>query len=146
MFKTAIPTVPLLLGLAGLIPFWALAVGLLLHGGLGISPPTLDSALATYGAIIVSFLGGIRWGLAIPAGDAGPNYAISIVPSLVAWVLLAAPEPWRLAGLGLVALVLGPADLGLVRAGLAPAWFGWLRIILSIGAGLALLLGAYALR
>ena len=129
MSKTAIPPAPLLLGLAGLIPFWALAIGLLLHGALGVSPPQLDAALATYGAIIVSFLGGIRWGLAVPAADTGRNYLISVLPSLVAWALLAAPEPSRLAGLGLVALLLGPIDLGLVRGGLAPAWFGTLRII-----------------
>ena len=146
MSETAIPPAPLLLGLAGLVPFWALAVGLLPHGALGVAPPALDAALATYGAIIVSFLGGIRWGLAVPAGDPGTNYATSVLPSLVAWALLAAPEPWRLAGLGLVALALGPIDLGLVRAGLAPAWFGRLRMILSIGAGLALWLGAFALR
>ena len=71
---------------------------------------------------------------------------ISVLPSLVAWALLAAPEPWRLVGLGLAALALGPIDLGLVRGGLAPAWFGTLRIILSGGAGIALWLGAYALR
>lgn len=146
MSKTAIPPAPLLLGLAGLIPFWALAIGLLMHGALGVTPPQLDAALATYGAIIVSFLGGIRWGLAVPAGDTGRNYLISVLPSLVAWALLAAPEPWRLVGLGLAALALGPIDLGLVRGGLAPAWFGTLRIILSVGAGIALWLGAYALR
>ena len=146
MFKTAIPPVPLLLGLAGLIPFGALALGLLLHGVLGLAPPRLDLALATYGAIIVSFLGGIRWGLAVPAGDAGRHYAISVVPSLAAWALLAAPEPWRLAGLGLVALALGPIDLDLVRSGMAPAWFGTLRLILSGGAGVALWIGAFALR
>ena len=146
MFKTAIPPAPLLLGLAGLIPFWALAVGLLLHGALNVSPPQLDAALATYGAIIASFLGGIRWGLAVPAGDSGRHYAISVVPSLAAWGLLAAPEPWRLAGLGLVALALGPIDLDLVRSGMAPVWFGTLRLILSGGAGVALWIGAFALR
>ena len=146
MSKTAIPPYPLLLGLAGLIPFWALAIGLSMHGALGVVPAQLDMALATYGAIIVSFLGGIRWGLAVPTGDAGRNYAFSVVPSLVGWALLAAPEPWRLAGLGMVALALGPIDLGLVRSGMAPAWFGTLRIILSVGAGIAMWLGAYTLR
>ena len=137
-----IPLAPLMLGLAGLIPFWGLAFLLLLHGAFGLNPSTLDLALATYAAVIISFLGGIRWGLAIRAEDIGGNYAISVVPSLIAWALLAAPEPWRLVGLGLAALVLGPIDLGLVRAGLAPRWFGRLRIILSIGVGVALLLGA----
>ncbi len=138
----AIPTAPLALGLAGLIPFWALALGLLVHGAFGFRVAALDLALATYAAVIVSFLGGMRWGLAVRAGDGGLNYAISVVPSLVAWALLAAPEPWRLAGLGLTALALGPIDLGLVRSGMAPPWFGRLRLILSTGAGLALLLGA----
>ena len=146
MSKTAIPPVPLLLGLAGLIPFWALAIGLSLHGALGVAQPQLDAALATYGAIIVSFLGGIRWGLAVPAGDAARHYVIAVVPSLVAWALLAAPEPWRLAGLGLAALALGAIDLDLVRCGMAPRWFGVLRLILSGGAGLALWIGAFSLR
>ena len=139
-----IPAVPLALGLAGLIPFWALAIALLARGALGLSPATLDLELATYAAIIVSFLGGIRWGLAVPRDGRGANYALSVVPSLVAWACLAAPEPWRLVLLGLVALALGPIDLGLVREGLAPPWFGRLRMILSAGAGVALLLGALA--
>ena len=45
--------------------------------------------------------------------------------------------------LGLVALALGPIDLELVRSGRAPAWFGRLRLILSTGAGVALLLAAF---
>lgn len=146
MPRSSIPSAPLLLGLAGLIPFWALAVTLLAGGVAAVTVPRADLALATYGAIIVSFLGGIRWGLAVRADNGGPQYAISVLPSLVAWALLAAPEPWRLAGLGAVALALGPIDLGLVRAGLAPRWFGRLRIILSVGAGAALWLGAWALR
>ena len=142
----AIPRGPLMLGLGGLIPFWGLAIGVALGGAFGVGPAACDGALATYAAIIVSFLGGIRWGLAV-RDDAGVGaYAIAVLPSLVAWALLAAPEPWRLAGLGLFALALGPVDLTLVRVGAAPPWFGRLRLILSTGAGVALLLGAYGLR
>ncbi|MBE7219690.1 MAG: DUF3429 domain-containing protein [Caulobacteraceae bacterium] len=138
------PRAPLALGLAGLIPFWGLALALLVHGAFGLDPAVIDLALATYAAIIVSFLGGIRWGLATRADDtAAAPYALSVVPSLVAWAALAAHEPWRLAILGLVALALGPLDLGLVRSGAAPAWFGRLRLILSTGAGVALLLAAW---
>ena len=144
--SASIPLVPLGLGLAGLIPFWGLACGLLLHGAFGLDPHALELALATYAAIIVSFLGGIRWGAALGRDAQGTNYAISIVPSLVAWACLLAPAPWRLALLGLAALALGPIDLGLVRQGLAPKWFGRLRLILSTGAGMALILGAIAAR
>ena len=141
----AIPPGPLVLGLGGLIPFWGLAVGVALGGAFGVGLAACDRALVTYAAIIVSFLGGIRWGLAVRDRAAVGAYAIAIVPSLVAWALLAAPEPWRLAGLGLFALALGPFDLALVRAGSAPRWFGRLRLILSTGAGVALLSAAYAM-
>ena len=142
---TSIPAVPLGLGLGGLVPFWGLAVGLMMHGAFGLDPRVIDPALATYAAIIISFLGGIRWGLALGREGQEANFASSIVPSLVAWACLLAPEPWRLALLGAIALSLGPIDLGLVRAGLAPRWFGRLRLILSTGAGVALLLGALAM-
>ena len=139
-----IPIAPLALGLAGLLPFWGLALALLVHSAFGLDTAHVDMALATYAAIIVSFLGGIRWGLALRGGGEDPvPWAISVVPSLVAWAALAVPEPWRLVILGLVALVLGPIDLALVRSGVAPAWFGRLRLILSTGAGVALLLAAF---
>ena len=139
-----IPPALLALGLAGLIPFWGLALAILAHGAFGIDSGRLDLALATYGAIIVSFLGGIRWGLAARADEEGfASYALSVIPSLVAWAALAAPAPWRLAVLGLVVIALGPIDLVLVRSGAAPAWFGRLRLILSTGAGVALLLAAW---
>ena len=144
--SSVIPLVALALGLAGLIPFWGLALGLASRGALGFGVAAIDLALATYAAIILSFLGGMRWGLAAGHDGGDHHYGIAVLPSLVAWACLLAPEPWRLALLGLVALVLGPVDLDLVRAGLAPPWFGRLRLILSTGAGIALLLGAFSLR
>jgi hypothetical protein len=136
-----IPKAPLVLGLAGLLPFWGLM------GAMAVAPPSLSAmtlgvALSTYGAVIVSFLGGIRWGLATAAprqDDVARDYAIAVVPSLLAWGALAFPLPAALAILGVVALGLGPVDRTLA---LAPAWFGRLRMILSLGAGIALILAA----
>jgi hypothetical protein len=141
----SIPTVPLILGLSGLIPFWVLAFGL---GAPGLRPwdsAALDFALVTYAAVILSFLGGIRWGMAVAKSerpDAAMHYVISVVPSLVAWALLILREPLRLGCLGGLALLLGPIDQRLVPAGYAPPWFGRLRLILSCGAGLALIYAA----
>ena len=150
--RRRIPPAPLVLGLGGLIPFWGLALGLLAGGmpayqGMPralarLSADRLDLALAAYAAIIVSFLGGIRWGFAVREGDRGSQYAIGVTPSLLAWAALAAPEPWRLVSLGALLIVLWPLDRGLVRDGVAPAWFGRLRMILSLGAGTAVLVGA----
>lgn len=138
-----IPTVPLLLGLAGLIPFWALAVTLYVPI-LPAPPDLIERALAAYAAIIISFLGGIRWGLAASSDrSAEAHYAVSVLPSLAAWALLAAPEPWRLSAMGVLAIALGPIDYRLVEAGLAPVWLGRLRLLLSSLAGIALLIGAW---
>ena len=137
-----IPLAPLLLGLAGLVPFWALAIAMLLRFPAPAPQAQMANALAAYGAIILSFLGGIRWGLAITTAGTGASYAFSVVPSLIAWALVLAPDPWRLVGLGIVAIACGPIDLRLVHSGAAPFWFGRLRLVLSSGAGAALLLAA----
>ena len=140
------PIIPLGLGLAGLVPFWALALVLVFHVPLPAPRLNVMSALAVYGAIIISFLGGIRWGLAVRTDDAGGNYAISIVPSLIAWGLVFTPDPWRLAALGIAVGGWGLVDQKLVRDGVAPPWFGRLRWILSGGAALALLVAAAGTR
>lgn len=138
---------PLLLGAAGLIPFAALALALLTGVDLGYGAPAIQAALATYAAVILSFLGGIRWGLAVAMEDqerARREYAISVVPSLLAWGALALPAEYRLATLCALVIALGLLDYGLVCRNDAPEWFGRLRLGLSAGAGLALAAGAAA--
>jgi len=56
-----IPTPVLVLGLAGLLPFF---VSAFLSFGSDEKTAALGLlSLGTYGAVILSFLGGIRWGL-----------------------------------------------------------------------------------
>jgi hypothetical protein len=142
--RTAIPTVPLLLGAAGLLPFVGLA--LMRLTGLGLEPEQAGAALSAYGAVIASFLGGIRWGLAVGRPDdaqPGRDYALSVVPSLVAWFgLLMLPTRFELVLLALLIAAWGLLDQDLVRRGLAAPWFGRLRLALSAGAGLSLLAAA----
>ena len=141
---TTVPIGAVLLGVAGLIPFLgfaALAVSGT-DGGLsiiGLSPRTILSA---YGAVIASFLGGIRWGAAAARGSGNADYLVAILPSLIAWAALAAPAPWDLRILGALVLLWGLVDQDLARRGLAPAWMGRLRLILSGVAGAALLVAA----
>ncbi|HEY8567002.1 MAG TPA: DUF3429 domain-containing protein [Beijerinckiaceae bacterium] len=144
MTPRSIPAVPLRLGLAGLIPFVGLAA---LHisgwgGQLAWSPGFVRTGLATYGAVILSFLGGVRWGLALlPANGrtARRDFVFSVIPSLAGWFALALPTPLDLLTLGLLILGLGHLDQDLPARGMAPAWFGTLRMILSAVAGTALL-------
>jgi hypothetical protein len=130
------------LGLAGLLPFIGLSALCLAGAGpvLGIAP---RMALLTYGAVIASFLGGIRWGVALRGTDhAWRDLGLAVVPSLVAWGCLALREPLDLAALGLLVLAWGLVDQDMPRRSLAPPWFGRLRLLLSGVAGLSLLAAA----
>jgi hypothetical protein len=141
---TPVPPLALVLGIAGLIPFLGFAF-LSISGNdaglstVGLSPRTILSA---YGAVIASFLGGIRWGAAAARGGSNLDYVVAILPSLIAWTALALPAPWDLRVLGFLVLAWGLIDQDLPRRGLVPRWLGWLRLGLSGVAGLALLVAA----
>lgn len=139
------PVLPFALGLSGLIPFWALALARVSGLPHGIPPGEVAGMLATYAATILAFLGGIRWGTALRDGDQrriATDYVFGVTPQLFGWGALFLPDPWRFAVLGLGVLLLGPIDRNLVSRGLAPDWFGRLRLLLSLGAGAALFLAA----
>ena len=139
-----VPVLAVILGLGGLIPFIGFAVLSIsgYDGGLGTIGLSPRLILSAYGAIIASFLGGIRWGAAAARGGGNADYVLAIVPSLVAWGALAVPAPWDLRVLGLLVLGWGLVDQDLPRRGLVPNWLGWLRLVLSGVAGVALLVAA----
>jgi Protein of unknown function (DUF3429) len=141
----ATPLAPLALGAAGLLPFAVLALATLSgpDAAFGLSAPFARTALVAYGAVVASFLGGIRWGLVAAEPDQGRvtlDYALAVVPALLAWAGLALPPPWDLRAVGALILLWGLVDQDLIRRGLAPAWLGRLRLALSLGAGAILLL------
>ena len=76
------------LGLAGLIPFVALA--LMAHMADPVHSRSAAAVLAAYGATIVSFLGAIHWGLGMrdPQGPQAPGLVWGVVPSLLGWAAL----------------------------------------------------------
>ena len=130
-----LPQPALLLGLAGLIPFVALAVQV--AAGRPLDPrmtgPALY-ALLIYGAVILSFLGGIQWGLAVASADrsdAWRRYGLSVLPSLVAWAGM-----WVGGQSGLITLAVGVGLWGLYELwstglGEAPRWYGRMRLALT---------------
>lgn len=127
------------LALFGFVPFAALTLAMFLPNGaqiLGLQMAALAPvALGAYAAIILSFLGGIRWGVAI-AND--PDEAISrtlvysVAPSLWGWAAFFAPAPVNFLMFAIGFLAMGRWDLALVQEGAAPAWFGKLRLILTM--------------
>lgn len=137
----SIPRPAAWLGAAGLIPFIGLAT--LVHLAEPAGAALAGRALGLYGALILSFMGGAQWGLAVAAGERRLRpYAASVVPSLLAWVLLALPQTQGLLGLALGLALLMVYDLWTVRQGEAPAWYGRLRWRLTAVAALSLVVAS----
>jgi ribose/xylose/arabinose/galactoside ABC-type transport system permease subunit len=135
------PPVVTAYGLLGLIPFWAPPLMPL------IAPAYSGSAafvLALYGALILSFLGGARWGMAV--GYNKPRalvVSVAMLPSLVGLALLmVGSDHWRLVGLAVALALHWVWDAW--SAGM-PLWYPRLRSILTAGAVLGLLAGAMTL-
>ena len=124
-----------LLGAGGLIPFLA-GSGYLCLGPV-LYAQVVSNALIGYGAVILAFLGAVHWGLYLTvAREDSLRLVLGITPSLIGWgalllALLGAPV------LGLVLLILGflgifLVDWQTVKQGLVPAWYGRLRLRLSL--------------
>ena len=77
---------------------------------------TLALMFTAYSAIILSFLGGVHWGVAMDADNA-PQLAVSVLPALAAWSTILLPLAPRIAALGLlyVGWLLAELALGLPR-------------------------------
>lgn len=121
---------PQALGFGGLAPFVILAA-LTLVGPAGWKS-WVSEGLVAYGAVILSFLGGITWGLAVTRERArDPLYLASMAPFFAGWIALLVPV---FAGLLLLMVAFLGAlanDFLLRRAGLAPGWFFSLRLTLT---------------
>lgn len=144
MLKT-LPKSALVLGLAGLSPLIICVI-------LAFDAQYRFIALAAgyfYAALILSFLGGIWWGVAIAAKSApGWIFAAAVVPSLFA---LLTGIPWMTGGvwpgpsliwLGVALVAALAVDFRLHRIGIMPYAMLQLRIILSTGLGaLTMILG-----
>lgn len=148
----SVPALPRWLGLAGLLPQFT-CVAVLYAGPAEWREAALAIAFA-YAALILSFLGGMWWGIAAAAPAAQRRKALgwlwiaAVLPSLVAlacflpWALgWAWPEPSLVMLGGALLVSLGvDAKLG----ALAPRWWLALRVPLSTGLGLATIAAALA--
>ena len=128
------PTAAIRMAIAGIVPLVVLAVGVL----TGIANTAVPSqyALQLYSAVLLSFLGGIQWGMLARAPGANPrdllHYAMTMLPSFAAWAGL-----WFAGhrGLWLLAAAFVGAflqDRYFVTAGVAPAWHSRLRLPLTV--------------
>jgi hypothetical protein len=137
---TPIPRAPLLLGLAGLIPFlWGAltlvsdaltAFGLQTFGPRFVGPYVLLS----YGTVILAFMSGVLWGFATKAEGqvAATGYALSVLPALWAFFFVGggpvSAAVYLIVGfVGLLGL-----DWMFWKQELAPRWWMSLRVMLTV--------------
>ena len=100
------PTIAMILSLLGLAPLIFLACG-----AVGTIPETASRmliALIDYASLILAFVGGVHWGLALPPGAVRPTlrFAAGILPLVAAWIGLVLAQlvaPW----IALAVLIIG---------------------------------------
>ncbi len=140
--------IPGWLGYGGLLPFVALSV-------LTWADPAhgrfWQEGLAAYGAVILSFVGALHWGLAMTLDGIAVRrrdalFVWSVMPCLLAWLALllhSAVSDWVLVGGFLLHYA---QDRRLAAITRLPAWYLPLRLRLSSVAIVCLAVGAVAAR
>lgn len=125
-------TLAWILSVAGFVPFAILAVVLFMLNPANALYSFLFDVFKVWSAIILSFLGGIRWGLAIARAPGEPgNLFFSVGPSILAWFAIMLPNAYTILLLVLLYSAQGAWDNFYVNTGRVLPWFGMLRIVLT---------------
>jgi len=134
-------TLPVLLGLSGLIPFVGAAVGVALLPDV-FRPMAFHAALV-YALAILSFLGGVHWGLGVADGRPW-RFLWAVTPSLIGFFAMFAPRPLALYTLAGAFVIAGLVDVVIFRRD-GPAWYAGLRAgLTSVVVGCLLFVAAQA--
>ena len=137
---TKIPTSALILGLAGLIPFfWGTATSL----GFGLENPKLNwlneeykgaSINLTYGTVILAFMSGVLWGFATNVSDNRRpiGLILSVLPAL--WAFFTFNGILNNPFISLIIGFLGVfvIDVRFYYWHMTPEWWLYLRSILTL--------------
>ncbi|KAJ5221644.1 uncharacterized protein N7469_010531 [Penicillium citrinum] len=151
-----VPKEALYLGMAGVIPYLATSLetvylsyeinraaslgdGLIFSGqSAELMLHMLEPVQVGYGAVILSFLGAIHWGLEW-AGYGGKfgyrRYAAGVIAPAVAWPTLLFPTEYALITQFLAFTFLYYNDARAAATGRAPHWYGMYRFVLTFVVG-----------
>ncbi|MFN3230884.1 MAG: DUF3429 domain-containing protein [Alphaproteobacteria bacterium] len=128
-------------GYVGLVPLVAGAIAVWTSETAEVFP--VAEAMLFYSATVLSFLGGVRWGMALNnprSSRMASSLTIGIFPPLVAWVMLLIDLHWGLLGTAVAFALMYASDLFAAKEGTAPAWYPQLRMPLTIAADVAILI------
>ncbi len=130
-----IPRLALTLAMLGTLPFVGLSIGIALFDLRG---PSALNSLFSYAAIILAFLGGIHWGIAVTQVQAKEPevarfmYIESVMAIALAWGVLFIGEPYlRLLAFAFLYAVAWGIDSILYGMKLIPLWYFNLRGIVT---------------
>lgn len=134
-----IPLAPLLLGLAGLLPFVWGAATLIFEPAMQWGAQQLGARFVgpyvqlAYGQVILAFMSGVLWGFATKTDGsrAALCYTLSVLPALWAFFMTGGGPVSAASNLitGFLGLLI--IDFAFDRWGLTPAWWLPLRIMLT---------------
>ena len=110
------------LGYAGLMPFVVFSIGCWIPLPYVVNAPGI---IIAYGAVILSFMGAVHWGVAMVNTDQqrGSYILASVIPALLAWPALLLPHSLALALLLAGFIGLYVYDRSVEKAQLLPGWY-----------------------
>ncbi len=132
-----------LLGFGGLVPFAGCAA--IMYSGSNSASIVALFANAVYGAVILSFVGAVHWGLTMREDRSPYWYVWSIIPAILGWLSIVLLD----VNISLLALAIAftlawSVDRQASLQGLIPSWYMQMRHILTAGATISLLATAFA--
>ncbi|KAL8346400.1 hypothetical protein RB598_000347 [Gaeumannomyces tritici] len=162
---SSVPSLSYKLGLAGTLPYLGTSLSTLylgwnlntqwssnaLFNTLLLKDATAQSLLQQleaiqlgYGAVIISFLGAIHWGLEYGATTPDPKrtrfrYALGVAAPAIAWPTLLMPVEYALIGQFGAFMGLYYFDSHASTRGWAPPWYGTYRFVLTFVVGSAIM-------
>ncbi|KLU89507.1 hypothetical protein MAPG_08478 [Magnaporthiopsis poae ATCC 64411] len=162
---SSVPSLSYKLGLAGTLPYLGTSLSTLylgwnlnaqwssnaLFNTLLLKDATAQSLLQQleaiqlgYGAVIISFLGAIHWGLEYGATTIDPKrtrfrYALGVAAPAIAWPTLLMPVEYALIGQFGAFMGLYYFDAHASTRGWAPPWYGTYRFVLTFVVGSAIM-------
>lgn len=144
-----IPRPPLLLGLAGLLPFLWAAAGVLVPALSDATVAMLGArfnapyVLISYGTVILCFMSGVLWGFATTQARILP-YALSTVPALWAFFTIGGGEGQATSAVMVGFILVYLFDLQFSIWRLTPPWWLALRTLLTAVVLACLAIGLWA--
>ena len=131
------------IGFGGLMPFVGCAA-LMYAGNTGASIIALFAS-AVYGAVILSFVGAVHWGLTMREDRSPYWYVWSITPAIMGWLVIVILDiKFSLLALAVAFTLAWSVDRQASLHGLLPSWYMQMRNILTTGATVSLLATAFA--